>query len=213
MTIGKVLKMKFERLNIKHFAELATNNGVFGSAQASLKNEGIKTTDYNQIASMPAFKQGWNLATITAKALPPLEEMQGLQSYFSYLINYLYQQGIPAWDANYTYYVGSIVAVVDSQTNKVKLYSSLTNDNTGNDPSTSGNNWGILFDPSNFVDTRSNQTISGTKNFTEVTHTKTPAITAVSGEAVTAEWFNSKMQVVSALPANPDLNVFYFIPE
>lgn len=141
MITGKVLKMKFERLNIKHFAELATNNGVFGSAQASLKNEGIKTTDYNQIASMPAFKQGWNSATITAKALPPLEEMQGLQSYFSYLINYLYQQGIPAWDANYTYYVGSIVAGVDSQTNKVKLYSSLTNNNKGNNPSTDAGNW------------------------------------------------------------------------
>ena len=30
---------------------------------------------------------------------------------------------------------------------------------------------------------------------------------------VTAGWFNYKMQVVSALPANPDPNVFYFIPE
>ena len=29
---------------------------------------------------------------------------------------------------------------------------------------------------------------------------------------VTKSWFNSKMQVVSALPANPDPNVFYFIP-
>lgn len=144
MITGKVLKMKFERLNIKHFAELATNNGVFGSAQASLKNEGIKTTDYNQIASMPAFKQGWNSATITAKALPPLEEMQGLESYLSYLINYLYQQGIATWDANYTYYVGNMVAVVDSQTNKVKLYSSLTNNNKGNNPSTDAGNWALV---------------------------------------------------------------------
>ena len=30
---------------------------------------------------------------------------------------------------------------------------------------------------------------------------------------VTTSWFNQKMQVVSALPANPDPNVFYFIPE
>lgn len=30
---------------------------------------------------------------------------------------------------------------------------------------------------------------------------------------ITIEQFNSKMQVVSALPANPDPNVFYFIPE
>ena len=30
---------------------------------------------------------------------------------------------------------------------------------------------------------------------------------------VTTSWFNQKMQVVSALPAAPDANVFYFIPE
>lgn len=32
-------------------------------------------------------------------------------------------------------------------------------------------------------------------------------------QILTTKWFNAKMQVVSALPANPDPNVFYFIPE
>ena len=32
-------------------------------------------------------------------------------------------------------------------------------------------------------------------------------------QILTNKWFNQKMQVVSALPANPDPNVFYFIPE
>ena len=41
----------------------------------------------------------------------------------------------------------------------------------------------------------------------------TPPVASVGMEIVTAEWFNSKIQVVSALPANPDPNVFYFIPE
>lgn len=40
----------------------------------------------------------------------------------------------------------------------------------------------------------------------------TPPVNSVGAEIVTAGWFNSKMQVVSALPANPDPNVFYFIP-
>lgn len=40
----------------------------------------------------------------------------------------------------------------------------------------------------------------------------TPATTANDTQAATTAWFNSKMQVVSALPANPDPNVFYFIP-
>lgn len=43
-------------------------------------------------------------------------------------------------------------------------------------------------------------------------YTKTPPVGVVGEEIVTAGWFNSKMQVVSALPANPDPNVFYFIP-
>ena len=40
----------------------------------------------------------------------------------------------------------------------------------------------------------------------------TPVITANDTQAATTAWFNAKMQVVSALPANPDPNVFYFIP-
>ena len=45
-----------------------------------------------------------------------------------------------------------------------------------------------------------------------VSYTKTPPASCTSEEIVTAGWFNSKMKVVSALPANPDPNVFYFIP-
>ena len=41
----------------------------------------------------------------------------------------------------------------------------------------------------------------------------TPPVNATNDNIVTAGWFNSKMQVVSALPANPDPNVFYFIPD
>lgn len=65
----------------------------------------------------------------------------------------------------------------------------------------------------NFVDKTSTQTISGTKTFTQVINTKTPPVGVTGDEIVTAGWVNTKMQVVSALPANPDANVFYFIPE
>lgn len=41
----------------------------------------------------------------------------------------------------------------------------------------------------------------------------TPSIGVTGEEITTAGWFNSKMQVVSALPAEPDPNVFYFIPD
>ena len=51
-----------------------------------------------------------------------------------------------------------------------------------------------------------------TPDGTPISYTKTPPANVSGEEIVTAAWFNSKMQVVSALPANPDPNVFYFIP-
>ena len=41
----------------------------------------------------------------------------------------------------------------------------------------------------------------------------TPTVNANDAQVATTAWFNSKMQVVSALPAAPNANVFYFIPE
>lgn len=40
---------------------------------------------------------------------------------------------------------------------------------------------------------------------------KTPGVSASNEEAINALWFNTKIQVVSALPANPDANVYYFV--
>lgn len=41
----------------------------------------------------------------------------------------------------------------------------------------------------------------------------TPPITANGEIIATARWCNTKHQVVSALPASPDANIFYYIPE
>lgn len=40
-----------------------------------------------------------------------------------------------------------------------------------------------------------------------------PVDGANDNQILTNKWFNSKMKIVSTLPANPDANVFYFIPE
>ena len=55
--------------------------------------------------------------------------------------------------------------------------------------------------------------IAITPDGTPISYTRTPPVGVVGEEIVTAGWFNTKMQVVSALPAAPDANVFYFIPE
>lgn len=46
-----------------------------------------------------------------------------------------------------------------------------------------------------------------------VTFVNTPSTGANSYEAINGAWFNTKIQVVSTLPASPNANVYYFIPE
>ena len=66
-----------------------------------------------------------------------------------------------------------------------------------------------------FVGVNSNNTVNITLQVdlqNKRVYAPTPAINANDTQVATTAWFNSKMQVVSALPAAPDANVFYFIP-
>lgn len=45
------------------------------------------------------------------------------------------------------------------------------------------------------------------------TSAPTPPINSNANQISTTAWFNTKIQVVSTLPASPDPNVYYFIPE
>lgn len=71
-----------------------------------------------------------------------------------------------------------------------------------------GNKWCAHFnqDPST-------KGITFSMNGCEKVSAPTPAVNANDTQVATTAWFNSKMQVVSALPAAPNANVFYFIPE
>ena len=71
-----------------------------------------------------------------------------------------------------------------------------------------GNKWCAYFDQD-----------PSTKNITfsltpcAAVYAPTPPVNSNGASVTTTAWFNSKMQVVSALPAAPNANVFYFIPE
>ena len=45
------------------------------------------------------------------------------------------------------------------------------------------------------------------------TYAATPGVEANDTRIATTNYVNNKFQVVSVLPANPNANVFYFIPE
>lgn len=128
---------KLPRVTAKVFASKAASNdiGQYGSALTGTK---VTTGDIAEIQALPAYEVGWRGAVISGRNYPTLPETNGLQKTFSQQIAYLFQEGIPEYDAGTTYYIGSIVKNLED--NKVVLYQSITDNNTGN-PLTNTDNW------------------------------------------------------------------------
>ena len=116
---------RLSRVTSKLFAENATEVGQFGSLNAGTK---VTTTDIATIQGLQAWGDGWQAATLGDNCYPTLQERNGLDKVQSYMINYLYQEGIPEWDNGTTYYTGSIVKLINGT--DVQLYQSLVDNNT-----------------------------------------------------------------------------------
>lgn len=157
------------RKHQKLFAGSATNNGVFGSLQA---NNPQTSNDLATLQSLPAFEEGWDSAAFSADKLPPLEEFQGVQYGISYQQCYMLQEGVPEWETETEYNIGSVVK--ENTSTGFKLYSSLTDNNAGNIVSNT-TYWKLVMDSNDLY------------------------------------FRTSQMQVVSALPANPQAGTFYFV--
>lgn len=116
---------KLPRVFQKVFASAAVNNGVFGSAQNGSK---VVSSSIATIMGLAAWLQGWNSATISGQRLPTLEEFQGITYVETSQLAYLFQEGIPEWDSQTTYYQKSVVKRVGTY----QLYGSIVDDNTNN---------------------------------------------------------------------------------
>ena len=99
--------------------------GQFGSLNAGTK---IQTTDVDTIQALSAWGGGWKAATLGDNCYPTRQERNGLDYVQYYLLNYLYQEGIPEWDNNTTYYTGSLVKLINGV--NVQIYQSLVDNNT-----------------------------------------------------------------------------------
>lgn len=132
---------KIPRWFQKIFAVDAVNNGVFGSAADGTK---VLTDSLATIQSKPAYSNGWLDAVIGAKKFPPLEEFQSLHYMTTTQLAYLFENGIPEYDSQTTYYQNSIVR----KTGTYELYGSITDNNVGNalPNATSDANWQFLQD-------------------------------------------------------------------
>lgn len=117
--------------NVLPFATNATglNRTIFGS-----------TTQSNEIDDNlnDNFKLGWEI--VNTNEAPTKQDFNAVSYTTSYLVGYLYQQGIAEWNTNQNYYKNSYAVGSDGA-----LYKSQTGDtttpNAGNDPTTDATNW------------------------------------------------------------------------
>lgn len=122
---------KITRKNMKIFGSTPGSNqmGQFGSLKAG---SAVYTTDPETIQALSNYLVGWYEAVIGGNS-PAIQDMNSLCYLFAYQLAYHFQAGIPEWNTDTEYYIGSLV-----QQNGI-VYRSIIDTNSGNDPSTSAN--------------------------------------------------------------------------
>jgi microcystin-dependent protein len=103
--------------------------GVWGSLNQTT------STDPDVIQST-GYETGISAAEVSGKKILPRKDFNGLKYETDYHLAYLYQSGIPEYDATTTYYVGDVVRIVAGGS----IYTSKTDNNVGN-PLSDIHNW------------------------------------------------------------------------
>ncbi len=126
---------KITRKLMKIFGSGAGNQqrGVFGSLAAGAV---AYSTDVETIQSLGEWTEGW-FAAILGGNSPAIEDMNSMSYVYAYQLAYLMQQGIAEWNAETTYYIGSLVS--DTSGN---IYRSIADDNLNN-ATTDATKWAI----------------------------------------------------------------------
>ncbi len=123
---------KIARKNQKQFGSTAGVNqiGIFGSFAAGSP---AYTTDPETVQSLSNYLDGW-FSGVLGDNSPAMEDMNALFFLAMYQLAYLFQAGVPEWNALTTYYIGSLVNVAGVE------YVSLTDANLNN-ATTDQTNW------------------------------------------------------------------------
>jgi hypothetical protein len=104
--------------------------GVLGQFGSFKNGSPTYSNDPDVIQALSNFGQGL-AAGIVNNAPPAIQEIDALFYLISRQIAYLLQTGIPEWNANTTYYVGSFVSAINGENGAI--FMSVANDNLGND--------------------------------------------------------------------------------
>jgi hypothetical protein len=103
--------------------------GEFGSKAAGSP---VTTKVLDTIQALGAWDTGLQDACVTAldgSKAPFLEDINSLMYVHSYQQSYLFQEGIPEWEATVSYYKGSIAKKINATAGAVELYCSLSDAN------------------------------------------------------------------------------------
>lgn len=129
------------RKNLKLFGSTGDVNDFaeFGSEKSGSP---LKTKDIDTIQSLTRWLTGLTGATLDVNKAPFLEDINGLLYVFCYQLAYMLQDGIPEWQTDTLYYIGSMVRKAGTS----EIYASLTDDNAGNSlPNQADNaNWHFI---------------------------------------------------------------------
>lgn len=116
---------------ITTFGSIKEGNPVYSSDVGDLQTE--------------AFETGWT-AAVEDDYAPYRQDRNAVDKVTTSQIAYQFQEGVAEWDVGTTYYKGSIVKINTST--GFNLYNSLTDDNVGNNPTSSTANWQLWTDNS-----------------------------------------------------------------
>ena len=122
-------------------AGLVGTAGFGGAASGNPATQLANTLAISTIMATSYYTNGWLAATLGATKFPAVEDMNAVEFVNTTQLAYLYQQGLPEYDAGTTYYTNNICMKAGT----FQLYGSLTNNNIGNalsDPT----NWQLLAD-------------------------------------------------------------------
>ena len=116
---------------ITTFGSIKEGNPVYSSDVGDLQTE--------------AFETGWT-AAVEDDYAPYRQDRNAVDKVTTSQLAYQFQEGVAEWDVGTTYYKGSIVKINTST--GFNLYNSLTDDNVGNNPKSSTENWQLWTDNS-----------------------------------------------------------------
>jgi len=128
---------KLVRVTNIAFASTAPSDTVEQFGAFELLSSPNYTSDPAVIQALSTWKDGWTTAINAGNKAPYVQDMNAAFLVFSYQLSYLFQMGIPEWDAATTYYGDSFV---QDNLGNGQIFISLQNNNTGNMPPVSASN-------------------------------------------------------------------------